>query len=159
MWDELKIMKELNPEEAQALEPTVYDVLEVVLYNDATATAEWAAYSTDLAKETMAATLYNDATATAEAIAGACWDAFGVSCDDAIATAEAVIRTVATPTIEATLTPAPSATLQPMLTPTPQATTTPAPTLQWSNTGILLAIMAIGLVLIAVVVYLVLKRR
>ena len=100
VWDELKIMKELNLEEAQALEPNVYDILEPVLYNDATATAEWAAWSTDWAKETMAATLYNDATATAEAIAGACWAKANAEC-----TATSIPSSSATP--KASVTPQP----------------------------------------------------
>ncbi len=94
VWDELQIMRELNPEEAQALEPNVYDILEPVLYNDATATAEWAAWSTGWAKETIAATLYNDATATAEAVSWAC-----------LATANAEC----TPTPSPSVTPKPSA--------------------------------------------------
>ncbi len=64
VWDELKIMKELNPEEAQMLEPNVYDILEPVLYNDATATAEWAAWSTDWAVETADAALLETPSAT-----------------------------------------------------------------------------------------------
>lgn len=61
VWDELNIMQELNPEEAQALEPNVYDILDGVLYNDATATAEAAAWVEEPE--------INDATPTAEAAA------------------------------------------------------------------------------------------
>jgi hypothetical protein len=53
--DEIEIMYELNPEEAQALEPNVYDILERVLYNDATATAEAEGWADSDATETAAA--------------------------------------------------------------------------------------------------------
>jgi len=152
VWDELKIMKELNPEEAQALEPNVYDILDPVLYNDATATAEWAAWSTDWANETIAATLYNDATATAEAVSWACWDAFGVSCDDAIATAESAIRAVATPTIEATFTPEPSATPQPL-----PVVNAPAATTGSGQSVIIIIIVVACVIGVVIVGYLVLK--
>ena len=101
VWDELKIMKELNPEEAQALEPNLYDILEPILYNDATATAEAAGWAADNATETAKATLYNDATATAEAVNSACW---------------------ANANAECTATPIPSATRNLSMTPPPMPT-------------------------------------
>lgn len=133
VMDELKIMRELNPEEAQTLEPNVNDILYWVLYNDA--------------------------TATADAIISACLESYGVDCDEATATADAATSAAAIPTKEATSTLEPSATPQPLLTLIPQITTTPAPAPQGFNTGSVLAIMAAGLILIAVVVFLVLKRR
>jgi len=52
VWDEMKIMKELDPEIAQGLEPNGYDVLEPVLYNEATATAEALHWAAEEATET-----------------------------------------------------------------------------------------------------------
>jgi hypothetical protein len=149
VWDELKIMKELNPEEAQMLEPNVYDILEPVLYNDATATAEAATWAAEPE--------YNDATGTADAISGACWAAFEVSCEDATAIADAGTMVAVTPTKEVTLTPAPS------IMPLPSANaiaavTAIAPAASASGIqGTMLSLIAI-LVVLAFVVYLVLLR-
>ena len=68
--DELRTAKELEAryptlaEEAGISSGMVEDVLSVYFYNDATATAEWAAWSTDWAKETVDATLLETPTAT-----------------------------------------------------------------------------------------------
>jgi len=53
--DEVEIMYELNPEEAQALEPNVNDILELALDNDATATAEAATWAGSDATQTAVA--------------------------------------------------------------------------------------------------------
>ena len=85
--DEIEMIYQLNPEEAQALQPNILDLLDWVLYNDATATAI-AVFSTEVeATEIARATLDTDATATAAA---------------------------ATSKIEATLTPDPSQTPKPI---------------------------------------------
>ena len=55
--EEIELMYQLNPEEAAALEPNVYDILEWVLYNDATATAEAAGWADSDATETPMAAL------------------------------------------------------------------------------------------------------
>lgn len=55
--EEVELMYELNPEEARALEPNVNDILELALYNDATATAEAAAWAASDATETTVAAM------------------------------------------------------------------------------------------------------
>jgi hypothetical protein len=55
VWDEMDKMKELDPDLAQGLEPNVYDVLEWVLYNDATATAQAGSWATQAAADTAVA--------------------------------------------------------------------------------------------------------
>jgi hypothetical protein len=143
VWDEMRKIKELDPELAQGLEPNVYDVLEWVLYNDATATAEAINWDAANATETAQATLYNDATATAEAISWACW---------------------ATANAECTATPSPSATPKPIATPKPSATPQPPPTSRPTpaetigNAQILVILGTAGFIGLVIVVYLVMKR-
>jgi len=142
--DELNVMKELNPIEAQALEPNVQDILYWVLYNDATAAAE----ATTWAAEPE----YNDATATADAISGACWAAYGVFCDEATGTADAATRSAATATIEAKL------MVEPSETPAPPSSVTTQEKVSGGKLEIIVGIVVIALAL-AIVSYVLMKQK
>lgn len=89
VYNELDVMKKLDPEQAQGLEPTVRDVLDAVLYNDATATAN--ANTWDAEGESNGEVIEADATTTAEDV-------------------KMNIQISKTPPLPATLTKAPSAT-------------------------------------------------
>jgi hypothetical protein len=132
--DEFNLARELEAkhpslaEEAGISSSMVEESLNTYFYNNATATAEWAAWSTDWAKET----------------------------DDA-----ALLETPsATPTQELTLTstPIPSTTPQPPPTAVPPTPTVKQPGMMTSSGQSLFIIVAAGVVLLAIVGYLALKR-
>jgi hypothetical protein len=131
--DEMEAMHAIDPALAQELQGNLDDMLEWVLYNDATATAEWAVWSADWATETAKATLYNDATATAEA------------------------ECTPTPT------PSPATTLIPATTPQPLPTIAlPTPTVIQPATKLSTGqslIVVTGLICLAILGYLLLKRK
>jgi hypothetical protein len=142
--DEIDAMEAIDPVLAQTLQPNLDDMLEWVLYNDATATADWASWSADWATETAAATLYNDATATADAVNWACWDTAGEECTP-------------TPTSSPAATPIPSTTPQPLPTVALPTPTVMQPVAEASRGQSL--IIAVSLVGLAIVVYLLWKRK
>jgi hypothetical protein len=123
VMDELNIMKELNPEEVQALEPSVYDILYWVLYNEATATAEAASWVEEAE--------FSEATATAE---------------------------ITIQIADATLTPVSPAPPQELPSITQGVSLVPSSDLQTSSTLTISLIIAV-VVLIAAVLYLVIKRK
>ena len=118
--DELQIARELEAkspglaEEAGVGSWVVEDILSMYAYNDATATADWSAYSTDWAKETETANL----TLTPPAAP-------------------------ATPTQPATQTPEPAATEKAEDLPALTATPTPEPQGGLSKTGIGILIVGV----------------
>ena len=138
--DEMDAMEAIDPALAQALQPNLDDMLEWVLYNDATATADWASWSADWATETAEATRYNDATATADAVNWACWDTAGAEC-------------TATPTPSLAATPIPSTTPQPL----PTATVSQPGSITGNGQNRVI-LMATGVIGIIIIVYLAWKR-
>jgi hypothetical protein len=132
--DEFNIARELEAmhptlaEEAGISSSMVEESLNTYFYNDATATTEWAAWSTDWAKETADAALLETPATTP------------------------------TQELTPTSTPIPSTTPQPPPTAVPPTPTVKQPGMMTSSGQSLFIIVAAGVVFLAIVGYLALKR-
>jgi hypothetical protein len=149
VYDELEIMKKLDLQQAQGLEPNVYDILEPVLYNDATATAQAATWAAEGE--------YNDETAAADA---ALADAATKTAQPAggQATETSSPPSTPTPASSSTQASAPIAQQIPQVT-QPALTVIPAAAQPTQPSYIWMLVLALVIILAGVTYFILAKRR